>query len=201
MAGLCACSGNKDNDENSEKEQPNYNGFTYELLDDGNAEITGYILDTANENIKMPDTITIDSTEVKVTSIAAEAFKDNQYLKYVTLPVYIEKIGDNAFANSTIENAIMVSSRELKSIGAGAFKGCKNLVQLDIPENIENIGEGAFADTPALVVVTFRGNTKGLTKSMFENSNSFTISTYEGNSEVLKFAEDNNYNTQILTKG
>ncbi|MDR0920424.1 MAG: leucine-rich repeat domain-containing protein [Oscillospiraceae bacterium] len=90
------------------------NNFTYRVLYDGTAEITGY---TGNKtNITIPSTI----DGYVVASIGNLAFYNYSSLISIEIPESVTSIGDKAFAE------------------------CLNLVLVNIPDNVSSIGAGAF---------------------------------------------------------
>ena len=107
--------------------------YTYVELDDGTIEIRSYT--GRRSYIKIPDTI-----EGKiVSSIGRVAFSDQTRLREVTLP------------------------SNLRRIGPSAFKGCSNLLHIEIPDTVTCIDEGAFYDNVRLSYVAFGQNSQ-LTK-------------------------------------
>lgn len=196
---LCSCGNNAKSSElaNNNSEKSTAEGFTYRILEDGTAEITGLDVEKSFSSLTIPDYV---DENVKVTSIAKDAFAGSNKLKYLTFSKYITAIGENAFKGSTICNAIMVSSRTLTEIGKGAFENCKNLTQVDLPESLKTMGDKAFADCSSLVVVTFRGNINNIDVNWFADSGNFKICTYGENKSVIDFAKNNGYDIKILEK-
>lgn len=72
---------------------------------------------------------------------------DGTLLTSVDLPLYIEKIGKEAFANCNYLKKVALSGCSyLKTIGDYAFYGCPVTCDyLLIPDNVETIGDGAFS--------------------------------------------------------
>ncbi len=68
--------------------------------------------------------------------------------KKTTVPEYIEKIGENAFANSDVEDVILPPN--LKIIEKSAFGWCEKLKNIAFPDTLEIIDEFAFADCSSL---------------------------------------------------
>lgn len=64
----------------------------------------------------------------------------------VTIPEGYDRVGDEAFANSSITNIIFPNTLTL--IGESAFCNCKNIASITLNEGLENIGKKAFMDTP-----------------------------------------------------
>ena len=133
------------------------------LMDGTVVKSLGVVGSEAAETIIVPE---------GVTSIAAEAFKDNVTLKNITLPDSLTSIGAYAFAGSGVVNvtlpagvreipdyafynAASLTSLTLKdegvitSIGAHAFDG-SGVTSLAFPEGLQTVGAAAFANTPRL---------------------------------------------------
>ena len=112
--------------------------FEYSTRTDGTIEITGYLgTDIA---IVIPKTI----LGTKVTSIATEAFKNDETIIYVYISDEITNIGNNAFAFSALE--VVRFGKNIEVIGTSAFKGTK-IKAAHLPETLISIGSSAFADT------------------------------------------------------
>ena len=191
--------------------------FEYVILDDGTAKITGFhpegnyeelnipssfinqsVISTSAAETKPDEESTTLSEQIPVSIIGEEAFAGSQAIQYVNFPSTLVRIEKKAFAESSIKNAMMASSRKLTDIEEGAFADCPELIQIDIPASVVNFGAGCFANAVKLVVVSFRGNQEKLDNSIFEGSNSFRVCTYNENPNIIKFAEDNNYELKIL---
>ena len=94
-----------------------FGDYEYQVLDDGTAEITGYIGN---------DTELIIPSEIngyKVTSIGYSAFSIDLWITAVTIPNSVTDIGDSA------------------------FYGCENLKNIIIPKSVTSIGGHAFLGT------------------------------------------------------
>ena len=111
MAVLCAiCAGAE-----------NYNGFNYNLMNDGTVKITGY--NGKETDLSVPAVIGGNSVSV----IGSNAF-DGAGVKHIVLPDSLTSIGYRAFAGSSLETITIPSS--VTSIGTQAFAYCKNLKSL-----------------------------------------------------------------------
>ena len=119
--------------------------FEYSTRADGTLQITGYR--GTDFAIVIPKTI----LGTKVTSIATEAFKNNEIITYVYISDEITNIGNSAFAFSTLETVRF--GNKIEVIGASAFKGTK-IKTAELPESLTTIGSGAFANT-LLESITF----------------------------------------------
>lgn len=78
-----------------------------------------------------------------VTSIGANAFKDNASLKTITIGNKITNIKASAFENCDALTTINWSSA-LTTIGARAFYDCDALTIVDLPDAVNNVGRDAF---------------------------------------------------------
>lgn len=95
-----------------------YNDYTYEILADGTACVTGY--SGFDNRIYIPKTM----NAIEVTAIAEYAFCDNP----------------------TIESIYISDS--VKTIGKGAFSGCYNLNEVQhLPEGLTVLEESVFQNT------------------------------------------------------
>ena len=111
MAVLCAiCAGAE-----------NYNGFNYNLMNDGTVKITGY--NGKETDLSVPAVIGGNPVSV----IGSNAF-DGAGVKHIVLPDSLTSIGYRAFAGSSLETITIPSS--VTSIGNQAFAYCKNLKSL-----------------------------------------------------------------------
>lgn len=63
----------------------------------------------------------------------------------VTIPEGYDRVGNEAFANSSITNVNFPNSLTL--IGESAFYNCKNIASITLNKGLENIGKKAFMDT------------------------------------------------------
>ena len=104
-------------------------------------------------------TVTVPS----VNDISVSAFKDCIGLKSVTLPNAVFTIKSSAFSGCQNLESINFTATEphywrdrnvpefrLYSIGDYAFKGCKKLKNVVLPNNITSIGQNAFQDCESL---------------------------------------------------
>lgn len=94
-------------------------------------------------SVSIPSEIKIDGKRYKVTSIAAGAFRNNKYIKTVTIGKNVKTIGKNAFRGCKKLKSVTIGEK-VKAIGAGAFRDCKNLKFVTIGKSVENIGNHAF---------------------------------------------------------
>ncbi len=100
----------------------------------------------------IPDTVTYNEVEYKVTSIGASAFDDCSGLSgSLTIPNSVESIGNNAFNGCSGFTGTLTIPNSVESIGSYAFFNCRGLTgSLTIPNSVESIGNDAFASCSGL---------------------------------------------------
>ena len=104
--------------------------------------------------VVIPQTITINGTTYKVTSIASNAFKGNKTVKRITIGANIKTIPTNAFKNCRNLKRVVIGKNVTK-IGAKAFYGCKSLTQVVMPAKLTVIGANAFYNCINLFQIIF----------------------------------------------
>ncbi|MBR1692185.1 MAG: type I pullulanase [Lachnospiraceae bacterium] len=110
--------------------------------------------------LRIPNTVTINGTSYKVTSLAANAFKYKE-IEEVILGTNIKSIGKRAFYGCRSLKAVTLSNN-LTTIGEGAFEKCTVLTRITIPSKVKKIGKQAFYGCKKLSGITIR--TTKLTK-------------------------------------
>ena len=110
---------------------------------------------TAITSIQLPDT---------VTSVGKNAFAYN-YLQSINIPNSVTTIGEEAFAGnnfSTIE-----ISENVSVIESGAFKDCKKLQKIKIPDTAKNIGTMLFGNCIKLTDAELPQGIERITEGLF----------------------------------
>lgn len=97
-------------------------------------------------DIAVPTTFDADGRTYTVTEIAPDAFSGAE-IGEVALPSTIKKIGDNAFAGSTISKLVLKNGADVPKLGTYVFAGCPNFSQLLLPNGCKDIPEGLFMGT------------------------------------------------------
>lgn len=128
-------------------------GIRYALYEDGTAAIIGY------KNPENVDVLTIPSeiNGYKVTVIGSRSFSRIKTINKVVIPNSVEKIGKNAFSQSSITEIELPVG--LKTIESMAFWNCNGIKHIEIPVTVHDIGDKAFYQCFALRDVTFHGVT------------------------------------------
>lgn len=144
--------------------QINYNS-NLKTLDLGAATCTGFSKETfaaadgvyvhgtpALTNLTLPLTnktsVLSESTGTNVDKMVVPTqviSKLNPVPTTVTIPEGYDRVGDEAFANSSI--TYINFPKSLTLIGERAFENCKNIASITLNEGLENIGKKAFMST------------------------------------------------------
>lgn len=163
-------------------------GATYVVTKASEKDLQGEVkfsktTDTAN--VVIPDTLTINGVQYKVTTIAANAFKGNTKIKTIKLGKYIKQIDSNAFSNCKNLTKVTISDSVTK-IGKKAFYNCKKLttVSLSGKSKLTEIGDSAFYNCSKLKKITIPAKVKKIGAKAFYNCKSLKTITIK--STVLK---------------
>lgn len=93
------------------------------------------------DSYKTEFTINFDDA---VHAIKDGAFKNNKFIRKITIKGNIQTIGEEAFANSNIEEVVFEGNFKGLTIGAGAFRNCVRITAITLPDNVEQIGDNVF---------------------------------------------------------
>lgn len=165
--------------------QINYNS-NLKTLDLGAATCTGFSKETfaaadgvyvhgtpALTNLTLPLTnktsVLSESTGTKVDKMVVPTqvlSRFNSVPTTVTIPEGYDRVGDEAFANSSITNIIFPKSLTL--IGESAFENCTKITSITLNEGLENIGKKAFMGT-SLTALKFPSTLQIIHDEAFRN--------------------------------
>ena len=93
------------------------------------------------DSYKTEFTINFDDA---VHAIKDGAFKNNKFIRKITIKGNIQTIGKEAFANSNIAEVVFEGNFKGLAIGAGAFRNCVRITAITLPDNVEQIGDNVF---------------------------------------------------------
>ncbi|WP_455259052.1 leucine-rich repeat protein [Ruminococcus sp.] len=150
--------------------------YTYILLDDGTAEITGCT------NITTDLTIPSTLDGISVTSIGENAFEDNGTLVNLVISEGVKNVGQNAFAGNIFEDdnkSVLTSVKlpeSLETIGNYAFRSNYKLSSINFPASLTSIGNNAFGMCNSLTSVNLHRGIS-LKKNVFQDCKSLTSVT------------------------
>lgn len=137
--------------------------------------------------LTVPSTVTLSGKTYKVTSIAANAFKNNKKLKRVTISGYVTTIGAGAFQSCTALTTVKMGAR-VTTISSKAFYGCRKLTTVALGRNVKTIGTLAFANCVSLRKFTVPANVAKIGTKAFCNDVklvSFTIQSQKLTSKTI----------------
>ncbi|WP_026497638.1 leucine-rich repeat protein [Butyrivibrio sp. WCD2001] len=104
------------------------NGYSYKVTADGEVSFVT-VADKKVKSVNIPDSVTHQNVEYKVTSVADKALYNCSKLKNVTVGANVKTIGASAFAKSKKLKTVTIKSASLTSIGKKAFsKNDKKIV-------------------------------------------------------------------------
>ena len=118
-----------------------------------------YRLDEDNltaEVVQLKDDFELDEASLTTEKLMKMIF--NHYEGDIIIPEIVvlneltyrvERIGDDAFAHSSLKSVIIPES--VTSIGEGAFKDCSKLESITIPDSVTSIGDLAFLRCDSLI--------------------------------------------------
>jgi len=140
------------------------NLFSYEVLPDGTASITGCSFGNPFDPYLLQVPQLIDG--YTVSAISAHAFENAYQLRGITFPPSLKSIGDSAFQGcARLEyykiayGKKMVSDTcALETIGENAFRYCAALTDIVLPESLRTIDSAAFEYCTSLEEVRFLGD-------------------------------------------
>ena len=126
-------------------------------------------------------------------------------IMYVVIENGVTSIGNNAFDNC--DNLSLVTfgaDSRLESIGEYAFRGCKGLWSIAIPEGVTSIGEYAFSNTNLNDIVIPEGVTT-IGKSVFEHCLLLDSVTFGASSQLESIGDsaftESNLNDIVIPEG
>jgi len=132
--------------------------------------------------VTIPDTVVIDGVEYKVTEIKKNAFKNNKYIKTVTIGKNVKTIGASAFSGCSKLKTLKLGS-SVTTISDKAFYKCTKLTKITIPSKVNKIGKQAFYGCKKLKNITIK-TTKLTSKKV--GSKAFTGTQKEAKVKVPK---------------
>lgn len=125
-----------------------------------------------DSTVKIPDKIKVeDGTVCKVISVADNAFKNNKYVKKITVGNNVKIIGSKAFYGCKNLTSISLG-KNVTTIKTNAFRGCVKLTKLTLPSKVVQIGDNAFYGCKKLKTLTIKSTkltSKSISKNAFKN--------------------------------
>ncbi len=139
--------------------KPSQQTYTYEYNEETmTATITGISSQNPEEYVYLSDETVKNGKTYKVTAIGNSAFY-NKSMVYVVIPASVERIGNSAFALSTVHTVVFESGSRCSVIDDNAFSK-SGIVSLAAPSSLQSIGNAAFDGCSSLTDITFFANSK-----------------------------------------
>ena len=138
----------------------------------------------SNENIVVPEKVSINGELYSVTSIGNRAFYECGNLENVTLPANITRIGDHAFAFCMNLQFIELPA-SLEIINEGAFFQCVNLQLEVLPENIREIGSFAFMECSNLQLRSLPNGLREINNGTFDHCINLRLERLSKDLEII----------------
>ena len=140
-----------------------YGDFQYCTNEDDNTTvtITGYV--GSSEDVNIPSSI----NGLTVTKIGSNCFSNNDVIKTVKIPKSVKAIGERAFALCDLLESVSVSGSGLETIWGEAFRGCKSLTDVKLPDSLQYIRYLAFEGCKSLSSIKLPKNLKSIWSNAF----------------------------------
>lgn len=113
---------------------------------DGTATLYYMVTLSRKGNVSLPDMVTYENAEYKITRIGKNANIGSKYLTDISFGRYVEAIDSGAFSNNE-KLAVVTLPPSLKEIGSAAFAGCPMLKNIAFPAQLDSIGDYVFRNS------------------------------------------------------
>lgn len=107
-----------------------------------------------------------------VVKIGNMAFQ-NSGITNIVIPESVTEIGNSAFAQTSASapkalQSVTFEGTSLSSLGTSAFKGCEELVSINLPEGLTELGEEVFMNCTSLTEIVLPSTLRTIGESAFE---------------------------------
>ncbi|MBQ8199339.1 MAG: leucine-rich repeat protein, partial [Lachnospiraceae bacterium] len=144
-------------------------GILYELDEENKIASLKTYTNKSDANCKeiiIPNQVVYDGERYTVTSIGNSAFKDAQYLEWITIPNTVESIGNEALCNcKNIKKLVIPDS--VMSMGDSSIQGCTSLEEVVLPAKLEDLSLAMLNGCVNLNKITLPENLKGIAIAAF----------------------------------
>lgn len=108
----------------------------------------------------------------------------------ISIPKTVTRIGDSAFAGCSAANGLEFQAKfSLIEIGKSAFRGCKSIKMVYLPEGLKDIKESTFEDCESLGLISVPYATRTIHTTAFEGCKNIIIaelpSGWDNKREIL----------------
>ncbi len=105
-----------------------------------------------------------------------------EYVIYSGARFDIVGIDNSAFRSTDITSVKF--GPKVKSVGQGAFQGCRELTEVELNDGLKELAYDVFSATPALQHITIPGSVKTIPYGAFSNSGLKSVEILEGVTEI-----------------
>ena len=170
--------------------QVQIDGIYYNLnVEEKTAEVTNGTLWGYEDDLVIPEIVTSDGVDYRVTRVGHAAFSGSKSTS-ITLPASITSIGEYAFAGCSFLTSVNIPDgvtaieeytfadcsalqsltlpNSVKSLGEWVFDTCTSLTSLDLGEGLETIGYRAFMRCRALKFLILPSSLTSIAEKAFE---------------------------------
>lgn len=180
--------GNSDNPVNTEAE---INNIKYIIISD--TEVKVIHKDDYSGDIVIPETVTINNKEYKVTSIGQRAFNINSnsnggcQITSIQIPNSVTSIGSSAFLYCELLKSVKMPD-DVACLDSNTFSGCRSLESITLPQKLQEIKFAAFSDYCDLKSIEIPDQVYCIGGFAFQNNKSLkTVITSHGLKEIYYF--------------
>ena len=152
-----------------------FNGINYALIDTSYGYGSAYVryIEDCTGHITIPPAVTYKGKLYYVFGLYDNAFSGCDVTR-VTLPEYMENIGEKAFFDCSSLTRVDMP-HNLTKIGSMAFMNCTSLTSITLPAGVTQIGEGAFSGCPLSAVYCYMQTPPTLTSGTFSDMSDATL--------------------------
>ncbi|MDO4556270.1 MAG: leucine-rich repeat protein, partial [Lachnospiraceae bacterium] len=132
------------------------NNVVYKISGKNTAQCTS-VTRSDMKKVTIPSTVKIQGKTYKVTTIAANAFKNKKKLTTVAIGKNVTTIGKNAFAGC-IKLSKLALGANVTTVRERAFYKCTALTKVTIPSKVKRIDKQAFARCSKLKSIVIKSS-------------------------------------------
>ena len=125
--------------------------------------------DNYTGDIVIPEFVTYEGKEYRVTEIGSSAFYGCDKITSVSIPESVVRIVDWSFCQCSGLTTINLP-KGLTYLGTGAFEKCSGLTSVVIPAGLKNIGVQAFSRCTGLTSITISMGVTSIDAAAFNNT-------------------------------
>lgn len=170
--------------------------YWYRTKTDGTVEILKYL--GSDSSVDIPETI--DGAEVG--SIGFGAFSQNSQLEKVTIPSKVTALQYGAFEScSNLKDVTFAEGSTLQSVGDLAFKECRSLENINLPDTVEEIESRSFYSCSSLGEINLGPQLEEIGRYAFYNTGLERVDIPDSTQKIGENAFSSNESLREVTLG